>query len=253
MPEEQWVAELVREQLLAVTRDELPVLDRHSRHRVGMAPDPLRHHRRAHEPEGDGDRQGRQRAQGGRQLAGSSSRPGAFLELRVKVDQDWQRRPERVERLGYSLASALPEPAHGGVGRTVRRAVRWPVARRWSSSSRSGARRPEREVVVEDRLQPGSPRRAVGGNERPGSGSRRPGSPTRFRCSLVRERVNVSTIWAIASRWSIRGIVRTRAPFSDRPSQCHACRRRRVRARSWPAVSTSEAAPRPSSAPARVG
>ena len=27
--------------------------------------------------------------------------PGAYLELRVKVDQDWQRRPERVERLGY--------------------------------------------------------------------------------------------------------------------------------------------------------
>ena len=27
--------------------------------------------------------------------------PGAFLELRVKVDRDWQRRPDRVERLGY--------------------------------------------------------------------------------------------------------------------------------------------------------
>jgi GTP-binding protein Era len=27
--------------------------------------------------------------------------PGAFLELRVRVDQDWQRRPDRVERLGY--------------------------------------------------------------------------------------------------------------------------------------------------------
>ncbi len=26
---------------------------------------------------------------------------GAFLELRVKVDKDWQRRPDRVERLGY--------------------------------------------------------------------------------------------------------------------------------------------------------
>jgi GTPase len=31
----------------------------------------------------------------------SSSRPGVFLELRVKVDKDWQRRPDRVERLGY--------------------------------------------------------------------------------------------------------------------------------------------------------
>jgi GTP-binding protein Era len=27
--------------------------------------------------------------------------PGAHLELRVRVDRDWQRRPDRVERLGY--------------------------------------------------------------------------------------------------------------------------------------------------------
>jgi GTP-binding protein Era len=26
---------------------------------------------------------------------------GTYLELRVKVDKDWQRRPDRVERLGY--------------------------------------------------------------------------------------------------------------------------------------------------------
>ena len=26
---------------------------------------------------------------------------GVFLELRVKVDKNWQRRPDRVERLGY--------------------------------------------------------------------------------------------------------------------------------------------------------
>ncbi len=26
---------------------------------------------------------------------------GTFLDLRVKVDKDWQRRPDRVERLGY--------------------------------------------------------------------------------------------------------------------------------------------------------
>jgi len=26
---------------------------------------------------------------------------GTYLELRVKVDKDWQQRPERVERLGY--------------------------------------------------------------------------------------------------------------------------------------------------------
>ena len=26
---------------------------------------------------------------------------GAFVELFVTVDKDWQRRPDRVERLGY--------------------------------------------------------------------------------------------------------------------------------------------------------
>jgi GTP-binding protein Era len=26
---------------------------------------------------------------------------GVYLELRVKVDKDWQRKPDRVERLGY--------------------------------------------------------------------------------------------------------------------------------------------------------
>jgi GTP-binding protein Era len=27
--------------------------------------------------------------------------PGAHLELRVIVDKDWQRKPGRIERLGY--------------------------------------------------------------------------------------------------------------------------------------------------------
>jgi GTPase len=27
--------------------------------------------------------------------------PGAYLELVVKVDKDWQRRPDRLDRLGY--------------------------------------------------------------------------------------------------------------------------------------------------------
>ena len=34
-------------------------------------------------------------------LARAQMPAGVFLELRVKVDQDWQRRPDRVERLGY--------------------------------------------------------------------------------------------------------------------------------------------------------
>lgn len=46
VPEEEWVAELVREQLLAVTRDELPYSIA-TRGRVGMAAHPRRHRRGA--------------------------------------------------------------------------------------------------------------------------------------------------------------------------------------------------------------
>jgi GTP-binding protein Era len=101
MPEPEQVAELVREQLLARTEQELPysiativtewewphircdiVVERESQKgmvigkgglllkEVGIAV-------RAQLPE------------------------GAYLELRVRVDPDWQRRPDRVERLGY--------------------------------------------------------------------------------------------------------------------------------------------------------
>ena len=102
VPEEQWVAELVREQLLAVTRDELPYSIATQVTEWEGDRDPRRHHRRAGEPEGDGDRQGRPDPQAGRQLAARRScRRGMYLELRVKVDKDWQRRPDRVERLGY--------------------------------------------------------------------------------------------------------------------------------------------------------
>ena len=102
MPEEQWVAELVREQLLAVTRDELPYsiatrVTEWEGHRITV-----RDHRRAREPEGDGDRQGRA-ACSSRSASGPGAQlpEGTYLELRVKVDKDWQRRPDRVERLGY--------------------------------------------------------------------------------------------------------------------------------------------------------
>jgi GTPase len=101
VPEALWVAELVREQLLAVAREELPhsiatrvtewdwpvirceiLVERESQKgivighrgevlkRVGAAV-------RAQLPE------------------------GAYLELHVKVDKDWQRRPAALDRLGY--------------------------------------------------------------------------------------------------------------------------------------------------------
>ena len=100
-PQAEWVAELVREQLLAVTRDELPysiatrvtewewprvrceiVVERESQKGmvIGKAGSVLK-------------------------SVGIEVRKqmpdGAFLELFVVVDKDWQHRADRVERLGY--------------------------------------------------------------------------------------------------------------------------------------------------------
>jgi GTP-binding protein Era len=101
LPEERWVAELVREQLLAVTRDELPysiatqvVEWEWPRIRVDIL------------VERDSQK-GMVIGKGGQilkqvgELARAQLPDGVYLELRVKVDKDWQRRPERVERLGY--------------------------------------------------------------------------------------------------------------------------------------------------------
>jgi GTPase len=99
VPEEQWIAELVREQLLAITRDELPysiatrvtewegnritveiIVERESQKgmvigRGGSVLKQVGERARAQLPE------------------------GTFLALRVKVDKDWQRRADRVDRL----------------------------------------------------------------------------------------------------------------------------------------------------------
>jgi GTPase len=101
VPDEQWVAELVREQLLAVTRDELPysiatrvsewegkritveiVVERGSQKGMVIG-------KRGHVLKQVGE------------LARRQLPDGTYLDLRVKVDKDWQRRPDRVERLGY--------------------------------------------------------------------------------------------------------------------------------------------------------
>lgn len=100
-PDAEWVAELVREQLLAVTRDELPysiatrvtewewprirceiIVERDSQKGMvigkhGSVLKEVGKRARVQLPE------------------------GAYLELFVRVDKDWQRRPERIERLGY--------------------------------------------------------------------------------------------------------------------------------------------------------
>ncbi len=100
-PEETWVAELVREQLLAVTHDELPysiatrvtewewprirveiIVERESQKGMVIG------------------KSGAVLKEVGK-LARAQLPEGAYLELFVKVDKDWQRRPDRIERLGY--------------------------------------------------------------------------------------------------------------------------------------------------------
>jgi GTP-binding protein Era len=101
VPEAFWVAELVREQLLARVRQELPhaiacrvsewewprvrvdiVVERQSQKAIVIG-------------------------RGGAVLkdVGTAVRaelaPGAFLELHVRVDEHWQQRSEAIERLGY--------------------------------------------------------------------------------------------------------------------------------------------------------
>lgn len=101
LPEERWVAELVREQLLAVTHDELPysiatqvVEWEWPRIRVDIIVERDSQKGMVIGKGGNILKQAGERAR--RQLP-----EGVYLELRVKVDKDWQRRPERVERLGY--------------------------------------------------------------------------------------------------------------------------------------------------------
>ena len=101
VPQEQWVAELVREQLLAVTRDELP-------YSIATRVTEWEGNRITVEIVVERESQkGMVIGKGGSVLkeAGTRARAqlpeGTYLELRVKVDKDWQRRPDRVERLGY--------------------------------------------------------------------------------------------------------------------------------------------------------
>jgi GTP-binding protein Era len=101
VPDEQWIAELVREQLLAVTRDELP-------YSIATRVSEWEGNRITVEIVVERDSQkGIVIGKGGRVLKQVGERArrqlpeGTYLDLRVKVDKDWQRRPDRVERLGY--------------------------------------------------------------------------------------------------------------------------------------------------------
>ena len=101
VPEAAWVAELVREQLLAVARDEVP----HSiATRVTEWEPP---HIRVEILVERDSQKGIVIGKGGSILkqVGIAVReqlpPNTYLELFVKVDKDWQRRAAALERLGY--------------------------------------------------------------------------------------------------------------------------------------------------------
>jgi GTP-binding protein Era len=101
VPEAFWVAELVREQLLRITHDEVP-------HSVACQVVEWEWPRIRCEILVERDSQkGIVIGRGGSVLkaVGIAVREqlpeGAFLELFVKVDKDWQRRPRALQRLGY--------------------------------------------------------------------------------------------------------------------------------------------------------
>ena len=101
VPEAFWVAELVREQLLAVVREELP-------HSIATRVTEWEWPRIRCEILVERDSQkGIVIGRKGSVLkeVGTKARAqlpdGVFLELFVRVDKDWQRRPAALDRLGY--------------------------------------------------------------------------------------------------------------------------------------------------------
>jgi GTP-binding protein Era len=101
VPEAFWVAELVREQLLAVTHDEVP-------HSIACRVTEWEWPRIRCEILVERDSQkGIVIGRGGAVLKEVGTRvrrqlpAGAYLELFVKVDPNWQSRPKALERLGY--------------------------------------------------------------------------------------------------------------------------------------------------------
>ena len=101
LPDDEWVAELVREQLLAVTRDELP-------YSIATRVTEWEWPRIRCEIIVERDSQkGMVIGKNGAVLKEVGTRvraqlpEGVFIELFVKIDKDWQRRPDRVQRLGY--------------------------------------------------------------------------------------------------------------------------------------------------------
>ncbi|MGH9137815.1 MAG: GTPase Era [Acidimicrobiales bacterium] len=118
VPEAFWVAELVREQLLGVMREEVP-------HSIATRVTEWEWPRVRVEILVERDSQkGIVIGKGGSVLKEVGTRvreqlpPGAYLELFVKVDPDWQRRPKSLDRLGKERLDlgAVLGAAHRGEG-----------------------------------------------------------------------------------------------------------------------------------------
>lgn len=101
VPDAVWVAELVREQLLAVTRRELPhsIAARTVEWEWPLIRVEIYVERESQKPIVIG-RRGEILKQVGTRVRRQLP-PGAYLELHVKVDKNWQRRSRSLEQLGY--------------------------------------------------------------------------------------------------------------------------------------------------------
>ncbi len=101
IPEQEWVAELVREQLLAIFEDELPysIATRVSEWEWPRVRCEILVERESQKGMVIGKHGAVLKEVG--QRARAQMPEGAYLELFVKVDKDWQRKPDRIERLGY--------------------------------------------------------------------------------------------------------------------------------------------------------
>lgn len=101
VPEAFWVAELVREQLLAVAREELPhsIATRVTEWEWPRIRCEILVERESQKGIVIGKKGAVLKAAG---IAVREQLPDeVYLELFVKVDKDWQRRPKALERLGY--------------------------------------------------------------------------------------------------------------------------------------------------------
>ena len=101
LPEAEWVAELVREQLLAVTHDELPysIATRVTEWEWPRVRCEIIVERESQKGMVIGKKGAVLKEVGTRVRAQLPE--GVYIELFVKIDKDWQRRPDRIERLGY--------------------------------------------------------------------------------------------------------------------------------------------------------